>query len=85
MFGTFDAPDSQDLVPAGSPVGDLLGQMQDAWTAFARTGRPETPQLPAWEPYSVPRRPTMLLGLTCGSVDAPYEAERHFWASRAVG
>ena len=27
----------------GRPVGDLSAQMQDAWTAFARTGRPQTP------------------------------------------
>jgi len=79
MFGTFDAPDAQDLVPAGSPVGTLSEQMQDAWIAFARTGSPQTPALADWSPYSALRRSTMLLGTTCGPVDAPYEAERTFW------
>src|SRR5215212_1971560 len=51
MLGTLDAPDAQDLVPAGSPVGSLPEQMQDAWIAFARTGRPQTPGLADWSPY----------------------------------
>jgi para-nitrobenzyl esterase len=83
VFGTLDAPDSQDLVPAGSPVGRLAEQMLDAWAAFARTGSPQTPELTGWEPYTAARRTTMLLGTTCGRVDAPYEAERQFWATCA--
>jgi len=79
VFGTLDAPDSQDLVPPGSPTGMLPEQMQDAWIAFARTGRPASSRLPAWEPYAAPRRQTMLLGADCALVDAPYEAERRFW------
>ena len=82
VFGTLDAPDAQDLVPAGSPVGRLSEQMQDAWIAFARTGSPRTSELSGWEPYTPERRSTMLLGTTCGPVDAPYEAERRFWADR---
>jgi para-nitrobenzyl esterase len=83
-FGTLEAPDAQDLVPAESPVGRLSEQMQDAWIAFARTGSPRTPELSGWEPYTAERRSTMLLGTTCGPVDAPYEAERRFWADQSV-
>jgi para-nitrobenzyl esterase len=82
VFGTFDAPDSQDLVPAGSPVGDLPAKMQDAWIAFARTGNPRTPALAGWQPYTAGRRTTMLLGATCAAVDAPFEAERRLWDAR---
>jgi para-nitrobenzyl esterase len=82
VFGTFDAPGSQDLVPAGSPVGDLATLMQDAWIAFARTGNPQTPALAGWVPYTASRRTTMLLNATCGSVDAPFEAERRLWDAR---
>ena len=57
VFGTLDAPDSRDLVPAGSPVGALPELMQDAWVAFARTGSPRTRDLPDWEPYTA-RSPT---------------------------
>jgi para-nitrobenzyl esterase len=82
VFGTLDAPDSQDLVPAGSPVGDLPTQMQDAWIAFARTGNPQTPALAGWQPYTAAGRSTMLLGAACGSVKAPFEAERRLWDTR---
>jgi para-nitrobenzyl esterase len=82
VFGTFDASDSQDLVPAGSPIGDLATRMQDAWIAFARTGNPQTPALADWTPYTASRRTTMLLGATCGSVDAPFEPERRLWDAR---
>ena len=70
-------------MPAGSPVGRLSEQMQDAWIAFARTGSPRTPELSGWEPYTPDRRSTMLLGTTTGPVDAPYEAERRLWADPA--
>lgn len=82
VFGTLDAAEAQDLVPAGSSVGTLPGQMQDAWVAFARTGSPRTRDLPGWEPYTAARRTTMLLGPTTGSMDAPNEAERCFWDAR---
>jgi para-nitrobenzyl esterase len=84
IFGTFDAPDSQDLVPAGLPVGELPTQMQDAWIAFARIGNPQTPALAGWQPYTADRRTTMLLGPTCGPVEAPFEAERRLWDARWV-
>ena len=76
------APDSRELVPAGTPVGALPELMQDAWVAFARTGSPRTRDLPGWEPYTAARRTTLLLGTTTGSGDAPNEAERRFWDAR---
>ncbi len=85
VFGTFDAPSARDLVPADAAVGDLSARMQDAWLAFARTGNPATAALPDWEPDTAARRCTMLLGMTSGPVDAPFETERRFWADRAVG
>jgi len=84
VFGTLDALDARDVAPAGLPVGTLSSRMQDAWIAFARSGSPRTPELQGWEPYTVPRRCTMLLGTTIGPVDAPYEAERRFWATHAA-
>ena len=85
VFGTLDAPDARDLVPAGAAVGDLSARMQDAWIAFARTGSPRTAALPGWEPYTSSRRCTMLLDATSRPVDAPYEAECRFWADQAAG
>jgi para-nitrobenzyl esterase len=71
VFGALDAPEARDPVTAGSPVGALPAQIQDAWIAFARTGSPQTADFPDWEPYAVPRRRTMLLGATSGPEDAP--------------
>jgi para-nitrobenzyl esterase len=82
IFGTLDAPGSHDLVPAGSPVGELPTQIQDAWIAFARTGSPQTAALAGWQPYTAGRRSTMLLGPSCGPVEAPFEAERRLWDAR---
>jgi para-nitrobenzyl esterase len=81
VFGTLEAPDARDIVPAGSPVGTLATQMQDAWIAFARSGSLQTAELRGWKPYTIPRRCTMLFGTTSGPVDAPYEAERRLWAT----
>jgi para-nitrobenzyl esterase len=39
----------------------LLGRrLSEVWTAFARTGNPNTPAMPDWQPYSTTERPTML-------------------------
>jgi para-nitrobenzyl esterase len=39
----------------------LSEKISASWVAFARTGNPNTPQLPNWPAYSVARRDTMLL------------------------
>jgi para-nitrobenzyl esterase len=84
VFGTLDAPELRESVPDGADVGQLSEQMQDAWLVFARSGSPRTPSLPNWDPYEVPQRCTMELGLTSAAVDAPYEAERRFWEKRVT-
>ncbi len=38
----------------------LASKVSAAWVAFARTGDPNTPALPAWPAYSADKRPTML-------------------------
>ena len=47
-----------------------------AWIAFARTGNPNTPELPAWRPYSVNDRATMLLDDACRLAIDPDPAVR---------
>lgn len=56
-------------------AGPLISQMPDAyalaektsaaWTAFARSGDPNTPQLPKWPAYSATARGTMLFNNEC--------------------
>jgi para-nitrobenzyl esterase len=54
----------------------LADQMSDAWIAFARTGDPNTPALPAWPAYDASRRATMVFNLESRVVDDPYPAVR---------
>jgi carboxylesterase type B len=53
----------------------------DAWTTFARTGRPSfgSPGSPGWPAYSAEDgRQTMVLDRACRAEAAPMEAERRF-------
>jgi len=42
--------------------------MHRSWIAFARTGKPEHPRLPAWPPYSRENRITMRFDSVIGPV-----------------
>jgi para-nitrobenzyl esterase len=53
--------------------------MQDAWLAFARSGRPRADGLPEWPAYAPPRRATMILSDQPQLVNAPQEPERAVW------
>jgi para-nitrobenzyl esterase len=78
VFGTHTLPSLRSL--AGGPEADgLAARVQDAWIAFARSGRPGHAGVGEWPAYEPTRRRTMLLGAECAVVDAPYEAERRFW------
>ncbi len=50
-----------------------------AWIAFARTGDPYTPALPAWPAFDAARRATLILGPDTRVVDDPYPEVRAFW------
>jgi para-nitrobenzyl esterase len=78
VFGTCDS------VYCGSdPAVKILSEkIQDAWTAFARTGNPSCQSIGNWPAYGE-KRTTMLLGRDCLTVDAPFEEERQ--ALEALG
>ncbi len=69
MFGTLTARDS--------PTGDgedarrVSATMQQALLAFARQGDPNYPGLPRWEPYTLPRRATMVFNVESRLADDP--------------
>jgi para-nitrobenzyl esterase len=52
--------------------------MQDAWTAFARTGDPSCKCTGTWPEYGK-NRMTMILGKKIHVEKAPYEDERKAW------
>jgi para-nitrobenzyl esterase len=49
----------------------LAEKTSSAWAAFARTGDPNTPRLPAWPAYSAASRDTMLFNNECRVVRDP--------------
>lgn len=61
------------------PPTKLARAMHAAWIAFARTGDPNTPELPAWPVYDLERRTTMLFNEQCATVDDPQGVERAVW------
>jgi para-nitrobenzyl esterase len=63
---------------SGTAAHRLEEQMQDAWIAFAKTGKPSCESLGDWPAYGEQRN-TMLLGANSRVVAAPYETERQVW------
>lgn len=58
----------------------LAVQTQDAWIAFARSGDPSHPGLPAWPRYESPARRVMLLAADPGVRDDPAGRTRwYYW------
>ena len=57
----------------------LANRMHFAWIAFARTGNPNTPELPNWPIYNTDHRATMLFDEECRVVDDPQSEERRLW------
>jgi para-nitrobenzyl esterase len=78
MFGTLGAPGS--FTGQGADAQMVSEQMQDALLAFARTGGPNPPGRPRWEPYRLPRRATMVFDVASRLVDDPRGAERRLFA-----
>jgi para-nitrobenzyl esterase len=64
--------------PDARRMADLFS---DAFIAFARTGSPRTPALPAWAPYSLERRETMLMNVTPQLADDPRGEERKLFTT----
>jgi para-nitrobenzyl esterase len=84
---TLDIPLVFDNVAAsGSPSGagpdaqGLADLMSSAFAAFARTGDPNGAGLPAWLPYGLERRQTMVLDVEPHMADDPRGAERRLFA-----
>jgi para-nitrobenzyl esterase len=81
VFGTLEHPLLRPFTGKGPEARTLATQIQDAWVAFARTGRPEHAGLADWPAYDVAQRRTMILDRRCRVESAPREAERAFWES----
>jgi para-nitrobenzyl esterase len=64
------------MVGTGPDRQPLADKVSAAWVAFARTGNPNHRGLPAWKPFNVDDRPTMVFNNECRLVNDPYGEER---------
>jgi para-nitrobenzyl esterase len=78
VFGTLDAKGS--IVGTGPDSVAMSNAVSDAFIAFAKTGNPNTAAIPAWEPYTLPRRQTMVFNTPASKMqDDPRGAERELF------
>jgi len=89
--GRYGAPHATDVGPSlqnayvgltGTSAVDiaLMDQISSQWVSFAATGDPNNNRLPAWEPYSLERRATMIYDRNTRVENDPRAAFRKLWA-----
>jgi para-nitrobenzyl esterase len=78
VFGTLDAKGS--MTGTGPAAVKVRDQLSAAFATFARTGDPNCAAIPAWEKYTLPRRPTLVVNETSAMVDDPRREEREIFA-----
>jgi para-nitrobenzyl esterase len=90
--GKFGAPHASDIQlvldnigkPGATAIGlqaqPMADQMSETFIAFARTGNPNNKQIPRWEPYTLPRRKTMVFDAPSHLEADPRGAERRLFA-----
>lgn len=76
-FDNVAQPGSRAEGPTAQPMADRVSA---AFIAFARTGDPNGPAIPRWEPYALPRRQTLVFDNATRLVDDPRGAERRLFA-----
>ncbi len=78
MFGSLAARES--LTGEGDDARRVSTTMQQALLAFARSGDPNYPGMARWEPYTLPRRATMVFNVDSRLADDPRGQERQLFA-----
>ena len=73
--------------PLAGPTADnlrLADEIASAWVALAATGDPNNPKTPAWAPYDMTDRTTLVFGPTTAAVQDPRRYFREYWATRSA-
>jgi para-nitrobenzyl esterase len=73
VFGTHTKPGAKNFYGDGPSAVTLATATMDAWTTFARTGKP------GWQGYDTATRATRMFGEDCRTENAPMDIERAAW------
>jgi para-nitrobenzyl esterase len=77
----FDNTDKPGALAGNGPEArKLAAQMSETFIAFAGTGNPNNPALPAWKPYTLPNRETMVFDVPSHLENDPRGRERELFA-----
>lgn len=77
VFDNIAKPGATAIGPTAQAMAD---QMSEAFIAFARAGDPNCKVVPRWEPYTLPRRQTLVFNVPSHMEDDPRGAERRLFA-----
>ncbi|MFW9987466.1 MAG: carboxylesterase family protein, partial [Candidatus Odinarchaeota archaeon] len=79
VFGTL-GDTARMIYPKRTKETDILSEkMMNSWISFAQNGNPNHDSIPAWNPYDLENRSTMLFGPEVKVVDDPFKTERMAW------
>lgn len=76
----FDNIDKPGATATGANAQRMADQMSETFVAFARSGNPNHKLIPRWEPYTLPRRKTMVFDVPSHLEDDPRGAERRLFS-----
>jgi para-nitrobenzyl esterase len=79
-FGTLDGCGWREFLQAGPDADRLCIGHMEAWSTFARTGQPESPELPKWSRYTAGTRPTMILDAPAKMRNDPLAPVAEAWS-----
>ena len=77
VFDNIAKPGATATGPQAQPMADI---MSETFIHFARTGDPNNKLIPRWQPYTIPRRQTMVFNTPPHAEDDPRGAERQIFA-----
>ena len=75
----FNTLDLTNATGGSTQAQTLADTMSGLWAAFARTGKPDHPSLPAWPAYDADKRATLILDKQCRIENDPRGPERQLW------
>jgi para-nitrobenzyl esterase len=75
----FDNMNVSAAISAGKGAQQVADQLSSAWIAFARTGKPEAPQIPHWPSYTLQQRANLVFNERSRVVNDYGELARKFW------